>query len=181
MSAEHLARLAAQHARTALLMGVDFVPSYRAPGSALAVTQAPAPEPKPKAPAPAPKAFAPATPPPPRRSTGEPADKAKALEALRTRYESDAPHAAFGFSFTNIVFGEGDASARLLFVGEAPGEDEDLSGRPFVGRAGQLLEKMIVAMGLTRERVYICNVLKVRPPNNRPPTPDETLVSAPYL
>jgi DNA polymerase len=103
------------------------------------------------------------------------------LDDLRTRYETQAPHAQFGTTFTNIVFGEGDPCARLLFVGEAPGEDEDLSGRPFVGRAGQLLEKMIVAMGLTRERVYICNVLKTRPPGNRPPTPEETIASAPYL
>lgn len=103
------------------------------------------------------------------------------LDALRARYEADAPHARFETQFNNIVWGEGDPCARLLFVGEAPGEDEDRTGRPFVGRAGQLLEKMIVAMGLSRESVYICNVLKTRPPGNRPPTPEETQACAPYL
>lgn len=104
-----------------------------------------------------------------------------ALDALRARYEADAPHKAFVTNFTNIVFGEGDPLARLCFIGEAPGEDEDLSGRPFVGRAGQLLDKMIVAMGLSRSQVYICNVLKTRPPGNRTPTPDEVAACKPYL
>ena len=74
---------------------------------------------------------------------------------------------------TKTVFGEGSADADLVFVGEAPGRDEDLSGRPFVGRAGELLARMIAAMGLSRERVYICNVLKCRPPSNRTPAPEE--------
>ncbi|MCX5715750.1 MAG: uracil-DNA glycosylase [Candidatus Omnitrophica bacterium] len=74
---------------------------------------------------------------------------------------------------TNLVFGVGTPSAKLMFIGEAPGEDEDLKGEPFVGRAGQLLTKMIEAMGLRREDVYIANILKCRPPNNRPPQPDE--------
>ncbi len=103
------------------------------------------------------------------------------LEALRARYERDAPHAPFITSFTNIVFGDGSPAARLMFIGEAPGEQEDLSGLPFVGRAGQLLERMINAMGLRREDVYIANVLKVRPPNNATPTIEETRASAPYL
>jgi DNA polymerase len=79
------------------------------------------------------------------------------------------------------VFGEGDPCARLMFVGEAPGADEDRTGRPFVGRAGQLLNKMIIAMGLTREQVYIGNVLKTRPPDNATPTSDEIKLCAPYL
>jgi uracil-DNA glycosylase family 4 len=103
------------------------------------------------------------------------------LDELRARYEREAPHAPFITSFTNIVFGEGDPRARLMFVGEAPGEQEDLTGRPFVGRAGDLLQKMITAMGLTREGVYIANVLKVRPPNNATPTPEEAQASAPFL
>lgn len=74
---------------------------------------------------------------------------------------------------SNTVFGEGSPDARLMFVGEAPGQEEDLSGRPFVGAAGQLLAKMITAMGLSREEVYIANVLKCRPPGNRAPTPEE--------
>lgn len=105
----------------------------------------------------------------------------RALEALKARYIADAPHAPFIQTFTNIVFGEGDPCARLMFVGEAPGEEEDKTGRPFVGRAGQLLEKMIIAMGLSRESVYICNVLKVRPPNNATPTVEEAAASEPYL
>src|SRR5947209_910608 len=81
----------------------------------------------------------------------------------------------------NIVFGVGDPRARLMFVGEAPGEDEDLQGFPFVGKAGQLLTKMIEAMGLAREDVYICNTVKCRPPNNRNPEPDELAACEPFL
>ena len=73
----------------------------------------------------------------------------------------------------NVVFGEGNSKARLLFVGEAPGEDEDLQGRPFVGKAGKVLDQLIDRIGLRREDVYICNVLKCRPPNNRDPEPAE--------
>jgi uracil-DNA glycosylase family 4 len=80
-----------------------------------------------------------------------------------------------------IVFGVGNPKARLMFVGEAPGEDEDLKGEPFVGKAGQLLTKMIEAMGLRREDVYICNTVKCRPPNNRNPEPDELAACEPFL
>ena len=80
-----------------------------------------------------------------------------------------------------IVFGEGSAKARLVFVGEAPGEEEDNQGRPFVGRAGQLLTKIIGAMGLKREDVYICNILKCRPPGNRNPKDDEIAACEPFL
>ena len=76
-------------------------------------------------------------------------------------------------SRTKLVFGEGSLNAKLVFVGEAPGRDEDMSGRPFVGRAGQLLTKIIRAMGLKREDVYIMNVVKCRPPQNRNPQDDE--------
>ena len=82
---------------------------------------------------------------------------------------------------TNIVFGVGNPEARLMFVGEGPGEDEDLQGLPFVGKAGQLLTKMIEAMGLRREDVYICNTVKCRPPNNRNPEPDELNACEPFL
>jgi DNA polymerase len=81
----------------------------------------------------------------------------------------------------NIVFGEGNSDAELVFVGEAPGGDEDMQGRPFVGRAGQLLTKIIVAMGLKREDVYICNILKCRPPGNRNPLPEEIAACEPFL
>ncbi|UCG15237.1 MAG: uracil-DNA glycosylase [Phycisphaerales bacterium] len=82
---------------------------------------------------------------------------------------------------TNTVFGQGSSNARLVFVGEAPGAEEDRQGLAFVGRAGQLLTRMIAAMGLTREQVFICNVLKCRPPNNRDPAPDEISACTPYL
>ena len=82
---------------------------------------------------------------------------------------------------TNPVPGEGNPDARIVFVGEAPGADEDAQGRPFVGRAGQLLDKIINAMGLKRSDVYICNILKSRPPGNRDPKPDEINACLPYL
>lgn len=108
-------------------------------------------------------------------------EKATALERLRVEHERECPERAFIESYTNIVFGEGDAEARLMFIGEAPGADEDRTGRPFVGRAGQLLEGMIRAMGLTRESVYIANILKVRPPGNATPTPAEIDACGPFL
>ena len=82
---------------------------------------------------------------------------------------------------THAVPGEGNPHARLMFIGEGPGRDEDLTGRPFVGRAGQLLDKMIAAIGLSREEVYIANVVKCRPPQNRAPEMDEVAACMPYL
>lgn len=82
---------------------------------------------------------------------------------------------------TNLVFGVGNSQARVVFVGEAPGRDEDLQGEPFVGEAGQLLTKIIAAMGFGRNDVYICNVLKCRPPGNRNPEPPEIEQCSPFL
>ena len=82
---------------------------------------------------------------------------------------------------TQLVFGVGNPNARLMFVGEGPGRDEDLQGEPFVGKAGQLLDKMIVAMGLQRGDVYIANIVKCRPPGNRDPQPDEVGSCEPFL
>lgn len=82
---------------------------------------------------------------------------------------------------SQIVFGVGTPKARLMFVGEAPGEEEDKRGEPFVGRAGQLLTKIIEAIGMSREQVYIANVIKCRPPDNRNPEPDEVAACEPYL
>ena len=82
---------------------------------------------------------------------------------------------------THTVFGEGDPAARLMFIGEGPGQNEDETGRPFVGRAGEMLSKWIEAMGLRREQVYIANVVKCRPPNNREPTAMEVSTCTPYL
>ena len=82
---------------------------------------------------------------------------------------------------TNIAVGEGDPNADILFVGEGPGREEDLQGRPFVGPAGQLLDKMLAAIGLTREEVYIANIVKCRPPGNRNPEEAEAMTCLPYL
>jgi len=81
----------------------------------------------------------------------------------------------------NAVFGEGNDNAEIMFVGEAPGRDEDIQGRPFVGRAGKLLTELLEEIGLKREDVYIANCLKCRPPNNRDPKPDELTACFPYL
>ncbi|MFW5899495.1 MAG: uracil-DNA glycosylase, partial [Jiangellaceae bacterium] len=82
---------------------------------------------------------------------------------------------------TNLVFGEGDEDAALMLIGEAPGEEEDLSGRPFVGRAGRLLDKILESVDLDRDEVYITNIVKYRPPGNRNPRPEELAASAPVL
>ena len=82
---------------------------------------------------------------------------------------------------TNIVFGDGSGKAELVFIGEGPGHDEDVQGLPFVGRAGKLLTQMIEAMGLQRRDVYICNVVKCRPPENRAPEKDEIAICSPFL
>jgi|GEM_PF-11544 len=228
----HLAKIIAQHAQTARLLGVDFIPVYSRAGAAPFIEVEEAPEPQthePHAAAAHATSPTPAQPwalqpqrnisraelfkseskpaarpaprttphtPSPAASPGEPTpapdgvpgDKPldrdtsqAALDVLRDDYIAAAPHAPFIKSFTNIVFGEGDPCARVMFIGEAPGEEEDRTGRPFVGRAGQLLDKMILAMGLSREQVYIANVMKVRPPNNATPTPEEAAASSPFL
>lgn len=82
---------------------------------------------------------------------------------------------------TRTVFGEGDPDAFIMFIGEAPGEDEDRSGRPFVGKAGQLLTKILLSVGIKREEVYIANMVKCRPPGNRTPTLEEIEICFPYL
>lgn len=84
-------------------------------------------------------------------------------------------------SRTHVVFGTGNRSAQLVFVGEGPGEDEDRQGEPFVGRSGQLLNRIMVAMKWKREEIYICNVVKCRPPDNRTPLPDEVAACNPFL
>lgn len=183
--------LIAQHAKTAQLMGVDFLPLGSAASVQVSDDQPRSTPPPADAPA-----FKSPTQPEFKQPTtdAKPIDPASIrsaydqvngqqskLDAICAKYELDAPHQHFNSSFTNIVFGEGDPNADLMFIGEAPGEQEDQTGRPFVGRAGQLLENMIKAMGLSRESVYITNVLKVRPPNNATPTSNETMLSSPYL
>lgn len=104
----------------------------------------------------------------------------KTLEAIREEL-GDCRRCPLHRGRTNIVFGVGNPNAELMFVGEAPGHDEDLQGEPFVGRAGQLLTKIILAMGMKREEVYIGNINKCRPPNNRAPLPDEVEACLPFI
>ena len=128
-------------------------------------------------------------PPPPRQSSGGDAcpsrqgavDKAALLAAIQTRVTVcvKCPHLAR--TRTQTVFGVGSPDAELMFIGEAPGADEDQQGEPFVGRAGQLLNNMIKAMGLRREDIYIANIIKCRPPGNRTPERDECETCSPFL
>jgi DNA polymerase len=107
-------------------------------------------------------------------------DKAHELAALAAEL-ANCQRCPLHAGRTQMVFGVGKPEAELVFVGEAPGHDEDVQGEPFVGRAGQLLTKMIEAMGLTRGQVYICNVIKCRPPENRDPRPEEIACCEPFL
>jgi len=110
-----------------------------------------------------------------------PADRAAALEAVRAEI-GDCTRCPLAYAGRhNIVFADGDPNARLMFIGEGPGADEDASGLPFVGKAGQLLNNMIVAMGLKREEVYIANIVKCRPPANRTPEPVEANTCSQFL
>ena len=103
-----------------------------------------------------------------------------AMEAVREEL-GDCTRCRLHAHRTHIVFGTGDPKADLVFIGEGPGRDEDLKGEPFVGKAGQLLTRMILAMGLSREQVYIANIVKCRPPQNRNPEPDEIASCEPFL
>jgi uracil-DNA glycosylase family 4 len=136
-------------------------------------TAAPAAPETPLKPTPAPELLEP-------KSLTAPKDRAAALEAIRDDI-GDCTRCALHKGRHNIVFGDGDANARLMFIGEGPGADEDAQGLPFVGRAGQLLNNMINAMGLRRDQVYIANIVKCRPPQNRVPEPDEANTCAPFL
>ena len=182
-------RAVKQNAATSSLLGVEYVPCFRsiggpAGGAASAAAGAAGPRGGGSAPAIVVNGQTELIPPArtdwhlvdERRATAQ-----RALDEIRARYERDAPHQHFVTAHSNIVFGEGDPCARLMFIGEAPGADEDRTGRPFVGRAGQLLARMILAMGLNRQSVYIANVLKTRPPNNATPTLDEAQRCSPYL
>jgi DNA polymerase len=107
-------------------------------------------------------------------------DKPAALRVIREEI-GDCTRCKLNQARTNIVFGVGDPHARIMFIGEGPGADEDAQGEPFVGRAGQLLNNMITAMGIRREDVYIGNVVKCRPPKNRAPERDECDTCGPFL
>ena len=112
--------------------------------------------------------------------TGDEIRAIEDLEALRAVVER-CTRCSLHQTRANAVFGEGDPSARVVCVGEAPGAVEDETGRPFVGRAGKLLDRLLMSIGLPRESVFICNVLKSRPPKNRDPLPDEVEACSPYL
>lgn len=102
------------------------------------------------------------------------------LDAFRQKINT-CQNCPLGATRTEFVFGVGDPNADLMLIGEAPGRDEDLKGEPFVGRAGHLLDQILAAIDLTREQVFIANVLKCRPPNNRDPSPAEIQQCEPYL
>ncbi len=190
----------------AALAGTPVKPAARPAPLSFAAPPAPAPAPRPVAaprpvppptpappPAPAPVAPAPVVPPPPsvvvRAPVAIPAagDRAAAFAELRQRALACVQCPNLVASRRQVVFGVGNEAAELMFVGEAPGVEEDAQGEPFVGPAGQMLTKMIGAMGLSRAQVYIGNVLKCRPDTpgqkfgNRPPTPEEMATCVPFL
>jgi uracil-DNA glycosylase len=113
-------------------------------------------------------------------SAREAARTAPSLEALRALLEK-FDGCALKFTATRLVFADGNPQARVMFVGEAPGRDEDIEGLPFVGRSGKLLDRMIAAIGLDRSSAYIANVIPWRPPGNRTPTPQETQICLPFI
>ncbi len=187
-------RLLQQHLRTDELLGVATVPIdldalaiTPTPTSTSKPTPKPSPERsegpdqtrlhKPTASTPTPRLTA--APPPVRLDPADP--KPDALRKLREALGQDQRVLDKLMPGTQLVFGEGDPDAEIMFIGEGAGEDEARTGRPFVGRAGQLLDNMIKAMGLEREQVYITNCVHFRPPGNRTPTPDEIDLGWPYM
>jgi uracil-DNA glycosylase len=186
-SQERIGRVARQHLQTSMFLGVDFVPvrmeiiqraddrveDVDADGDGVTATDLSAPattDAKPQAGRGAPVAH-----------SGDLTGKARALAELRERHDRSCPHCSNATDHTQSVFGEGNPDAAVMFIGEAPGEEEDRTGRPFVGRAGQKLTQIIESMGLKREDVYIANVLKSRPPNNRTPLKHEVDGCGPFL
>jgi uracil-DNA glycosylase len=129
---------------------------------------------------PAPRADATIAPEAAISSAREAARTAPTLEALRTLLEN-FDGCALKHTATRLVFSDGNPQARVMFVGEAPGRDEDIEGLPFVGRSGKLLDRMIAALGLDRSKAYIANVIPWRPPGNRTPTPQETQICLPFI
>ena len=169
-------------------LGVDEAIAEE-PWDRFAAPQRAGPEPQRAAPHPAlPQPALPHPAPPPPRAAAPAGDPGLAaelaaiatLEALRARLDR-FEDCALKATATNTVFGEGPDAARLMIVGEAPGEEEDRQGRPFVGPSGKLLDRMLAAIGLERGEVYITNTLYWRPPGNRTPTPAEVQACAPFL
>ena len=184
-------RILRQHLQTDRLLGVDAVPIREALDAAdpamfaVAPDQQRAPRPVPAAaakPPATPTASAPrSTPAPSIEVPTDPALKLPVLQELDRTQVQGCTRCELHRGRTQTVFGEGNPDADLMVVGEGPGSEEDRSGRPFVGRAGELLNKQIQAMGLSREQIYIANVVKCRPPNNRTPTPQEADTCGHYL
>ncbi len=162
---DELTRAAKQLIAIEQLLGGEFIPASRQP---LEVPDF----------APTPDEAPPQTPQAPDMT---PEEKAVALKAMDEGEVKGCTRCGLCQGRHNTVFGEGDPNARLMFVGEGPGQDEDATGRPFVGRAGELLTKMITAMGLTRQEIFIANIVKCRPPNNRAPMADEVAECWDYL
>jgi len=165
---EHLQELQSQSKTTFIapeIVNEFFTDTQKAP------VPTPAPEPAP-AQAPAPASFS--------TAPVDPAIATMTLEELNNAAQS-CQKCPLCKSRKNVVFGEGAPNADLMFIGEGPGYDEDQQGRPFVGKAGELLTKMITAMQFTREQVYIANIVKCRPPKNRNPLPEEAAACLPYL
>ncbi|HEU4560105.1 MAG TPA: uracil-DNA glycosylase family protein [Longimicrobium sp.] len=131
----------------------------------------------------APPGATPMRPSPSAPTRGISAEEIRALPVLDAVREVSlgCPRCGLAKTRTRVVFGEGNPNADLMVVGEAPGENEDRQGRPFVGKAGKLLDLLLMTVGFPRESVYICNVLKCRPPGNRNPQPDEVEACSPYL
>jgi uracil-DNA glycosylase family 4 len=182
-----------QHLATDQLLGVDAVP-IRAHNPDTPPVTAPTPEPAAAAPPAPERRSTPARAQPdekPSRSSrscavqppSQALDRTKKLEILQNLATEVSTCTACGLAAgrTQTVFGEGNPDAEIMFIGEGPGQNEDEQGRPFVGRASQLLDKQISAMGLDRSEVYIANVVKCRPPGNRNPQADEVDACSPYL
>ncbi|MEW6452051.1 MAG: uracil-DNA glycosylase [Pseudomonadota bacterium] len=158
-------------------------PMPAAPAQSAAPALAPtAPEPirRPSAPPPMPAQAAPPGADAAVMAAREAARSAKSMDELRAILES-FEGCALKATASRLVFADGNPQARVMFVGEAPGRDEDIEGLPFVGRSGKLLDKMLSAIGLDRTKVYIANIVPWRPPGNRTPTPVETQICLPFL
>ncbi len=174
-------RILRQHLETDRLLGVSAVPIASVRPTMPAQATVPV-EASPSVPAPLKSAveslLKPASTPAVARSTEE---KRVVLTQIDQQEVQGCTRCELHVSRTQTVFGEGDPDAQLMIIGEGPGADEDRVGRPFVGKAGQLLDKQIAAMGFEREQVYIANVVKCRPPANRTPTPIEAQTCGDYL
>jgi len=151
-----------------------------APEPRAAVAHQPLPRAAPPPPAASPRAEATVAPDVAINSAREAARTAPTLEALRQLLEN-FDGCTLKHTATKLVFADGNPQARVMFVGEAPGRDEDIEGLPFVGRSGKLLDRMIAAIGLDRSKAYIANVIPWRPPGNRTPTPQETQICLPFI